>query len=78
MRSTLALGRGGRGRDDLNLLLDFDDLGLDLGHDLGLDDLLLDDLRHDLLNHLGLRGGAGGQDHAGDDQDAEHERPLLE
>ena len=55
---------------DLDLLLD----------DLGLDDLdfLLNDLGHDLLDDLGLRRGAGGQDHADDHQNPKQYGQLLD
>ena len=56
-RSTFLRARrsGSRRPRPLSRLL-LDDLGLDLRHDLGLDDLLLDDLRHDLLDDLAAEG----------------------
>ncbi len=77
-----------RGREVLGRLLDdlLDFLGHDfLDFDLLLDDLRLDDLDlflhnlgHDLLDDLGLRGRAGGQDHADDHEDAKQHRHLLQ
>ena len=64
--------------DDLDLLLDF----LDRLDDLRLDDLDLfldlNNLRHNLLDNLRLRGRAGGQDHADDQEYTEQYRQLLE